>query len=835
VSAPKHETYMTDAHGALAFCPGCGHHVIVKALNKALVKLQLDPTKVVLVTDIGCIGLSDKYFTTSAFHGLHGRSITYACGLKLARPELHVIAMKGDGGCGIGGTHLLNVARRNIGITLIVANNFNYGMTGGQHSVTTPTDGKTATTPWGNVEAPMDLCATAVAAGAAWVRRATAFDKDLGDVIATAIEQPGFAMLDIWELCTAYYTARNAMKKKELFELLERYDLTAGQQVDKPRLEYSERYRQGYEARQGYVRKARRIEPCFGSGLDRQIGILIAGSAGQKIKSTATLFAEGAMFAGLSATQKDDYRVHRHRGARVCRAPFGGRLGPHPGQAGQAAGVHRDLCGPVPRAAAHGRPGASAAPGRDGQAGGQAGHRTHGARRLARAHGPVPRRGLWQGHHVVSEPDHRSRQQRRADRRRRPGQPRRGLRAPPLMSKPTIVTMPGDGIGKTVLGQARRVLSAVGFEASYVEAEIGWEAWAKGNGALPDRTVEVLTEHQVGLLGALAVGPRRKRLAALDAKQGSAGTGEYGEYRCPRVELHRRLDLQLSIRPCRTLAGNPLNFIRRTTDEAFEEPAIDVVVVAPGTAGLHSGVEWTDPPAEVRKALESHEHMAAFAEVPSEELAIACRICGKQACHDVCEQAFAYAERHGYSSVTLCDMPLAGRATADMLEQAARQVGADHGEIALRILDVDAQLMWLTRNPEDYRVILTGAAPGDIIADAFAGLVGGPGFTSTANLGERCAIFEPNHRSHPTLASLEPGRANPIAMILAACLMLDHLDQREQAGQIRTAIAQVVEEGSVRTQDMLKLRGRPEELSQETATCIEMTDAIIDRLWPGAA
>ncbi len=113
-------TYMTDKVGPLPFCPGCGHHLVIKALDKAMVKLQLDPQNVVIVTDIGCIGLSDRYFTTNAFHGLHGRSITYACGLKLARPELTVIALKGDGGCGIGGTHLLNVARRNIGITVLV-------------------------------------------------------------------------------------------------------------------------------------------------------------------------------------------------------------------------------------------------------------------------------------------------------------------------------------------------------------------------------------------------------------------------------------------------------------------------------------------------------------------------------------------------------------------------------------------------------------------------------------------------------------------------------------------------------------------------------------------
>ena len=160
----KYDTYMTEEIGPLPFCPGCGHMTVIKALDKALVKLQLDPAKVVIVTDIGCIGLSDRHFITSAFHGLHGRSITYSCGLKLANPDLYVINVMGDGAAGIGGTHLLNVARRNIGITLIIGNNFNYGMTGGQHSVTTPTEGFTSTTPWGNVEGPMDLCGTAIAA-----------------------------------------------------------------------------------------------------------------------------------------------------------------------------------------------------------------------------------------------------------------------------------------------------------------------------------------------------------------------------------------------------------------------------------------------------------------------------------------------------------------------------------------------------------------------------------------------------------------------------------------------------------------------------------------------
>lgn len=318
MSDKKYESYMTDKIGPLPFCPGCGHTTLIKALDSAMVKLQLDPKEVIIVTDIGCIGLSDRYFITNAFHGLHGRSITYACGLKLARPDMHVIVLMGDGACGIGGTHLLNVARRNIGITLLVGNNFNYGMTGGQHSVTTPSGGITSTTPWGNPEGPMDLCGTAVAAGAAWVYRATSFDKDLVDVIANAIEQPGFAMLDVWELCTAYYMPRNKLKKKELFELIDSYGFDIGLQVDKPRLEYSARYVEAYEAGKGVVKKRPPIEKKLDNNVKKQTGIIVAGSAGQKIISTATLFAEGSMFAGLNVTQKDDYPITVQTGHSVA-------------------------------------------------------------------------------------------------------------------------------------------------------------------------------------------------------------------------------------------------------------------------------------------------------------------------------------------------------------------------------------------------------------------------------------------------------------------------------------------------------------------------------------
>lgn len=309
MSDPKYTTYMTDAVGPLPFCPGCGHTLLMKALDKALVKLRLEPKNVVIVTDIGCIGLSDRHFVTNAFHGLHGRSITYACGLKLARPELTVIALKGDGACGIGGAHLLNVARRNIGITLVVGNNFNYGMTGGQHSVTTPTGSLTSTTPWGNFAHPLDLCGVAIAAGASWVYRGTSFDENLSDVLAQAIAQPGFAMLDIWELCTAYYSPANKFGKNDMQTLLDELGFESGILKDKPRCEYSEWYREAHLKERAPLPQQSPIEAEFPNQVKKQTGIVIAGSAGQKIRSAVTTFAKAAMYAGLNATQKDDYPI----------------------------------------------------------------------------------------------------------------------------------------------------------------------------------------------------------------------------------------------------------------------------------------------------------------------------------------------------------------------------------------------------------------------------------------------------------------------------------------------------------------------------------------------
>ena len=301
-------TYRNLERAKYPFCPGCGHTLVLDHLNAALIKLQLDPRKTVVVTDIGCVGMSDQYFDVNAFHGLHGRAITYATGIKLANPDLNVIVLMGDGGLGIGGAHLLSAARRNIGITVLVFNNLNFGMTGGEHSVTTPHGGVTASTRGGNLERPLDVCATVSVNGASYVYRGTSFDKDLPDRIAEAIQTPGFALLDIWELCTAYYVPNNKFSKNELLQTMQSLGLPSGvlQRTDHPEL--SRAYREQNAGALGRTPlPPEPIEKKYDSALAATTRIVLAGAAGGKVKSTASALALGAMYSGLWATQRDDY------------------------------------------------------------------------------------------------------------------------------------------------------------------------------------------------------------------------------------------------------------------------------------------------------------------------------------------------------------------------------------------------------------------------------------------------------------------------------------------------------------------------------------------------
>jgi isocitrate dehydrogenase (NAD+) len=297
--------------------------------------------------------------------------------------------------------------------------------------------------------------------------------------------------------------------------------------------------------------------------------------------------------------------------------------------------------------------------------------------------------------------------------------------------------------------------------------------------------------------------------------------------------MRQIFNLDICIRPCIGFSGNPLNFIRKKVDGGYEEPQVNVVVFRQNTEGLYAGVEWTNPPDNVRKALESHPKFKPFKDTPGEELAVSVRIITRKNAKRIITAAFEYAKKYGYKSVTICEKPNVLRETSGMMEEVAKEISKQYSGIALWSTNIDAQTMWLTKNPEDYGVMVASNLFGDVISDAFAGLIGGLGFAASGNIGEEVAVFEPTHGSAPKYAELNPPIVNPIAMIMSAAMMVDHVGEHDKAERIRKAIAAVVAEGKVRTYDMMRLSGSAKSITQGAATTVQMTDAILAKI--GAA
>jgi isocitrate/isopropylmalate dehydrogenase len=397
------------------------------------------------------------------------------------------------------------------------------------------------------------------------------------------------------------------------------------------------------------------------------------------------------------------------------------------------------------------------------------------------------------------------------------------------MRKHTIITLPGDGIGKTVLDESLRVLRAAGLNAEYIHGDIGWDFWCKEGNPLPQRTLDLIKKHKIALFGAITSKPNEEANAELSPELKDKGF----KYSSPIVGLRQHYDLDICVRPCKSYKGNPLNFVRRGAKGEMEEPLVDVVIFRQNTECLYAGVEWTNPPDKVYEAFLTHPKFAKnFSHVPRPELSISTRIFTKKATERILKAAFEHANKFGYKSVTVCEKPNVIRETSGLMWKLARDIQKnEYPGIELWNTNIDAQMMWLTKNPEDYGVIVAGNMFGDIVSDAFAGLIGGLGFACSAQFSaDGIAVFEPTHGSAPKYADYKISIINPIAMIEAACMMLDYIEEKAMASRIRKAIARVVEEGKVRTYDMMKMTGRPDVIEKGAASTAQMTDAIIANL-----
>ncbi|RMF59642.1 MAG: hypothetical protein D6748_05970 [Calditrichaeota bacterium] len=280
------------------FCPGCGHSVVTHDLGRALEELGVDPLDTIVVSDIGCCGIVDGLLTSHTVHGLHGRSPALALGITLGlnNPRKKVIVIQGDGGATIGLQHVLEAARQNVDLTLLILNNMVYGMTGGQISGLSATEFKADRFPEARKIPPYDICQLAHNAGAAFSCR-TFVGKKLLETLKTAIETEGFSLVEVIDMCPSH----GVRKLKDLQQL-----------ADYPEASYQNHrtpFRVTPRETVSLLQDVEILKPEFKSSLEHRLRIILAGSAGEGIQLAGDLLAAAGMLSGLYCTKKGEYPI----------------------------------------------------------------------------------------------------------------------------------------------------------------------------------------------------------------------------------------------------------------------------------------------------------------------------------------------------------------------------------------------------------------------------------------------------------------------------------------------------------------------------------------------
>ena len=346
-----------------------------------------------------------------------------------------------------------------------------------------------------------------------------------------------------------------------------------------------------------------------------------------------------------------------------------------------------------------------------------------------------------------------------------------------------IAVLPGDGVGPEVIEAAMIVLDEIALDAEYIYGDIGWEFWKKEGNPLPDRTVELMKNTDCALFGAITSKPKEEAQKELAPELQGKGL----QYYSPIVKLRQLFDLYANVRPAKAYPGNPLNY----------RDNINITVFRENTEGLYSGVEYYPVPEKIDEVFKDHPRYQKFLGV---DKAISLRIISRRGAERIIRAAFEYARKNNLKNVTVVEKPNVLRETSGLFVQVAREIHKEYPEIEMWETNIDAQAMWLVKNPEKYDVLVTSNLFGDIISDLASQLVGGLGFAAAGNIGDNYAVFEPVHGSAPKYAGLY--KVNPIATIRAVRMMLDYLGEHEKANRLERAIEEVVREGKVRTYDM---------------------------------
>jgi len=337
------------------------------------------------------------------------------------------------------------------------------------------------------------------------------------------------------------------------------------------------------------------------------------------------------------------------------------------------------------------------------------------------------------------------------------------------MTRPATL-IPGDGIGPEITAATLRVLEAAGADFAWDRQLAGVAAVEDSGTPLPDATLESLRRTGLGLKGPLTT---------------PVGTG----FRSVNVALRKEFDLFANVRPARTIVPGG----------RYER--VDIVLIRENTEGLYSGFETMIAIGGDPKAM-------------AQSVAITTRV----GCERIARFAFEYAVTHGRREVLICHKANVLKALTGLFLDVSRKVSEEYaGRVAVRDMIVDACAMRLVLDPTQFDMIVTTNMFGDILSDEIAGLVGGLGLAPGANIGARAALFEAVHGSAPDIAG--KGVANPGALILAGCLLLDHVGELDRAARVRRALEATIRDDGIRTPD---LGGR-------TGT-VEFADAICRRL-----
>lgn len=357
-----------------------------------------------------------------------------------------------------------------------------------------------------------------------------------------------------------------------------------------------------------------------------------------------------------------------------------------------------------------------------------------------------------------------------------------------------IAVLPGDGIGRDVVSCSLPVLTALDIPVELAYGDIGWACWKEEGTPVPDRTWALINASDTVLLGAITSKPEREAMKALSEKAKLKNP----TYLSPVIQLRQRLKLFANVRPCFNITGG--------------KQAFNFCVIRENTEGLYSGFDFYPISSALKEIVDDSPNWQSF---QSEDLACSLRIQSRSGLERLFRYAFDYAKQHGFHRVTLADKPNVLRKSSMLARAVFEEISSDYPAIQADILNVDAVGLWMVRRPEEFGVIVAENMFGDILSDVGAGVMGGLGFAPSENIGENYSYFEPVHGSAPRI---NPGRANPCAMFLTICLLLERFQYQHASDSIKQAIKNVINNGRYLTYDL-----------GGTSTTDDMAQAIIEQ------